>query len=121
MLNRQNPLDTKAWEQLEAHYAEVKDLHLRDLFASDAARFDRFSLRFETLLLDYSKNRILPETMDLLLELAKECQVSEGIRQLFAGDPINETENRAVLHTALRNRSNTPVFVAGGKCNARRE
>jgi glucose-6-phosphate isomerase len=113
MLNRQNPTHTKAWKQLETHYSDVKDLHLRDLFAADAGRFDRFSVRFESLLVDYSKNRILPETIELLLELAKECQVSESIEQLFAGDIINETENRAVLHTALRNRSNTPVFVAG--------
>jgi len=113
MLNRQNPLHTQAWKQLEAHYAEVKDLHLRDLFASDAGRFERFSLRFETMLLDYSKNRILPETLKLLLDLAAECKVSESIGQLFAGDAINETENRAVLHTALRNRSNTPVYAGG--------
>ncbi|NUO00007.1 MAG: glucose-6-phosphate isomerase, partial [Saprospiraceae bacterium] len=113
MLNRQNPLHTKSWKQLEAHYAEVKDLHLRDLFTADQKRFERFSLQFETMLLDYSKNRILPETMDLLVELAKECRVPESIGQMFAGAKINETENRAVLHTALRNRSNIPVFADG--------
>ncbi len=113
MLSRQNPSDTRAWKQLEAHYTKINQLHLRDLFAADPGRFERFSLTFEDILLDYSKNRILPETLQLLLDLAKECQVSESIGQLFAGEKINETEGRAVLHTALRNRSNTPVFVDG--------
>lgn len=113
MLSRQNPAHTQAWKHLEAHYAQVKSLHLRDMFAEDEERFARFSMRFEDMLIDYSKNRITSQTLDLLLALAEECKLSESIEQLFAGEKINETEGRAVLHTALRNRSNTPVLVDG--------
>jgi glucose-6-phosphate isomerase len=104
---------TTAWKKLGNHYHKVKDLHMRDLFAADTQRFDRFSLRCGELLLDYSKNRISEETMALLLELASECDVKVWAQRMFSGEKINFTEQRAVLHTALRNRSNTPVCVDG--------
>ena len=86
---------------------------MRDLFAQDPKRFDAFSLRFEDLLLDYSKNRITSETMDLLRNLAKAADLSGWTRKMFSGEKINTTEDRAVLHIALRNRSNTPILVDG--------
>jgi glucose-6-phosphate isomerase len=108
-----NPTRTKAWKQLTAHYQQVSDLHMRDLFADDPQRFERFSLRCGDLLLDYSKNRITAETMQLLFDLAEECDVRGWAQRMFSGEKINFTEQRAVLHTALRNRSNTPVEVDG--------
>ena len=105
--------ETSAWQALEAHYDTVKDLQMRNLFAEDPGRFDRFSLRSNDLLLDFSKNRITDETLGLLLDLARECEVQDWARRMFGGEKINFTEQRAVLHTALRNRSNTPVYVDG--------
>jgi glucose-6-phosphate isomerase len=113
MLNRQNPTQTNAWKKLEGHYQDLKGRHLKELFAEDSDRFERFSINFEDLLLDYSKNLITPQTMELLLELAQECKLGECIEQMFRGEPINETEGRAVLHTALRNRLGLPVMVDG--------
>jgi len=107
------PNQTEAWKKLRTHFAQVKDLHMRELFASDPQRFDRFSLQCGDLLLDYSKNRITEQTMALLFELAAECEVKDWARRMFNGEKINFTEQRAVLHTALRNRSNTPVMVDG--------
>lgn len=108
------PFDqTAAYARLQAHFTELEPQHLRELFAADPDRFNRFSLRFEDVLLDYSKNRITAETKALLLELAEECQLSDAIGKLFSGDKINATENRSVLHIALRNRANTPIFVDG--------
>lgn len=108
-----NPTQTKAWKQLDAHYTQVKDVHMRDLFMEDPQRFERFSLRCGELLLDYSKNRITDETMRLLFDLAEACDVKGWAQRMFSGEKINFTEQRAVLHTALRNRSNTPVKVDG--------
>ncbi|MEQ8355960.1 MAG: glucose-6-phosphate isomerase [Kiloniellaceae bacterium] len=102
-----------AFENLRAHHAEVKGLRLRDLFAEDAQRFGRFSLRLGDLLLDYSKNLILPETMEKLLALARAAELEAGRDAMFAGERINSTEGRAVLHTALRNRSERPVLLDG--------
>ncbi len=113
MLNRQNPTQTRAWKALTTHFEAVKDQQMRDMFETDSKRFDKFSLRFEDMLIDFSKNRITSETLDLLLQLAEECQLSESIEKMFSGDHINETEDRAVLHVALRNRSNTPIKVDG--------
>jgi glucose-6-phosphate isomerase len=104
---------TAAWSKLAAHFEQVRNLQMRDLFAADPQRFERFSLRCGDLLLDYSKNRITAETMALLLELARECDVMGWAQRMFSGEKINFTEQRAVLHTALRNRSNTPVMVDG--------
>jgi glucose-6-phosphate isomerase len=113
MLPKINPTATDAWKKLAAHHAAMKNVHMKRLFAEDPERFQKFSVRFDDLLLDYSKNRITAETLTLLVELAQSCGVSEAIERMFAGDRINETENRAVLHVALRNRANTSVMVDG--------
>lgn len=113
MLPNSNPTKTIAWKLLMQHQQEISHLHLRTLFAEDGNRFERFSLRLHDLLLDYSKNRFTEETLFLLLDLARECGVPEAITAMFNGDPINATEKRAVLHTALRNRSEKAVLVDG--------
>ncbi len=102
-----------AWSALKQHYEKVNEKHLRDLFAQDKQRFDKFSLNFNDILLDYSKNRVTEETMSLLFELARETNLSGWIQHMFVGKPINFTESRPVLHVALRNRSNTPIMVNG--------
>lgn len=101
------------WSALQNHYREVSKLHLRELFAHDRGRFDRFCLRFNDILIDYSKNRITQETMRLLLELAEAVDLKAWIGRMFSGEKINVTENRAVLHVALRNRSNHAIMVDG--------
>jgi len=111
MLKKTNPLQTSAWKKLKEHYKAMKTTHMRDLFSGDPERFSDFSLRFEDILVDFSKNIITRDTLHLLLELAAELNVRDAIEQLFSGEKINETENRAVLHVALRNRSNTPILV----------
>ena len=109
-----NPTQTKAWKALEAHFAANKDRKLSDLFAADPARFDKFSTTFkDNVLVDYSKNLITEETLELLIDLAHEVDLRAGIDAMFNGEKINRTEGRAVLHTALRNRSNRPVMVDG--------
>lgn len=113
MLPGINPTTTNAWKELEAYYAGFKSTHMKDLFARDGKRFEKYSLRFEDILLDYSKNRIDEKVMSLLFQLAEECGLKNAIDSVFAGEKINVTEDRAVLHTALRNRSNTPVMVDG--------
>lgn len=102
-----------AWVALEKHYAEIKDVHMRDMFESDGNRFDKFSLKLDTLLYDYSKNRINSQTLDLLLNLASEADVQTWIKQMFGGEYINHTEHRAVLHTALREQGDAPIYVEG--------
>ncbi len=101
------------WQALVEHRRELGSRHMRDLFAADPDRFARFSLRHEGLLLDYSKNRIDARTLELLRELALACELGEWIERMFAGEPINLTEGRAVLHTALRHRGDAPVEVDG--------
>ena len=101
------------WNALCAHQQSVMALHMRDLFATDPKRFEKFSLQFGGLLVDYSKHRITEETLPLLFQMAREAKIETWRDKMFAGDKINITENRAVLHTALRNRANTPVFVDG--------
>ena len=108
-----NPTETTSWNKLTMHFLEMQATHMRELFAEDPARFAKFSLQFEDILLDYSKNIISEHTVKLLVELADECQLSEAIHSMFNGTRINQTENRSVLHVALRNRSNTPVLVDG--------
>ena len=108
-----NPTTTPSWQALQKHFAAMRSIHMRDLFAADPQRFEKFSLRFEDILVDYSKNRIDTDTLALLMNLARNVDLPDGIAKMFAGARINETENRAVLHTALRNRSNTPVMVDG--------
>jgi glucose-6-phosphate isomerase len=102
-----------AWKDLEAHYQEISGLHMRDLFTSDPGRFEEFSLRLDDILFDYSKNRITRKTMDLLTELARQSGLAEMIEAMFSGEKINNTEGRAVLHVALRNRSNRPILADG--------
>lgn len=113
MFPRNNPTHTNAWKSLEAHAESMKNVHLRDLFARDPRRFEAFALCFEDLLFDFSKNILQKETLGLLLELARECQLQEAIEAMFSGEKINETEGRSVLHIALRNRSDQPVYVDG--------
>ncbi|MBS9774573.1 MAG: glucose-6-phosphate isomerase, partial [Tenacibaculum sp.] len=108
-----NPTKTKAWEKLTSHFEEVKNLHLRDLFRQDEFRKERFSVNLNEISFDYSKNRITQETIDLLIELANEVELKDAIEKYFTGDKINATENRAVLHTALRSNSEEPIFVDG--------
>ncbi|MFO7640582.1 MAG: glucose-6-phosphate isomerase [Candidatus Competibacteraceae bacterium] len=107
------PSDLPVWQELNAHHAVVADLHLRDLFAADPERFATFSRRFGDLLVDFSKHRITGETLGLLIELARQAQAPTWIERMFAGEIINHTERRSVLHVALRNRSNRPIFVDG--------
>ena len=102
-----------AWKDLETHYQEISALHMRDLFTSDPGRFEEFSLPLDDILFDYSKNRITQKTMDLLIELAQQSRLAEMIEAMFSGEKINTTEGRAVLHVALRNRSNRPILVDG--------
>jgi glucose-6-phosphate isomerase len=113
MLPKTNPAATAAWKKLAAHYGAMKRVHMKRLFAEDPQRFRNFSIRFDDILVDYSKNRITAETLGLLHDLAEACGLKDAIDRVFAGDRINETENRAVLHTALRNRANTPVYENG--------
>lgn len=107
------PLNIPEWQSLERHYSDIKYLSMREEFALDSGRFNRFTVRCEDLLLDYSKNRITKETMEKLIALANAVDMSGWIERMFSGETINNTEGRAVLHTALRNRSNTPVIVNG--------
>ena len=102
---------TPIWIQLKQHYQALKEVHMRDLFAQDPQRFERFTLRLGDILFDYSKNRVTEETMKLLLELARQANLHEKIEAIFSGQKINRTEDRAVLHVALRNRSNMPILV----------
>ncbi|HEY0007301.1 MAG TPA: glucose-6-phosphate isomerase [Tepidisphaeraceae bacterium] len=102
-----------AWTALSHHYEQFKDTHICDLFGKDPERFDHFSVQLGDILLDYSKNRVTSETMKLLLDLARQAGVEAWREKMFGGEKINITEDRAVLHVALRNRSNTPIKVDG--------
>jgi len=114
MLPKINPTTTQAWLLLRRHFdEEMNRCHIKNLFDNDAERFNKFSLNFGDILFDYSKNIITAKTMQLLLQLAADCRVPEAIESMFRGDLINETEGRAVLHTALRNFSGNPVYSAG--------
>ena len=109
-----NPTNTQAWKALEAHQSQLAHTTIADLFKQEQNRFNDYSLTFENqILVDFSKNKINQETLKLLRQLAKESALDEAINAMFTGEKINRTENRAVLHTALRNRSNTPVYVDG--------
>jgi glucose-6-phosphate isomerase len=108
-----NPTQTAAWQKLSKHASEMKSVNMKSLFSDDASRFTAFSQVNGNLLFDYSKNIITKESLDLLIELAEECQLKDAIEAMFKGEKINQTENRAVLHTALRNFSNTPLLHEG--------
>ena len=113
MLPKVNPTNTTAWKTLLKHYEQMKNVHMKDLFAAEPDRFQQFSLSFENILLDYSKNRITQETIDMLIQLAEECKLKDAIEAMLGGEHINQTEDRAVLHVALRNLTDKPVMVDG--------
>src|SRR5689334_6599212 len=107
------PTETKAWRALQAHHAQMKDVHLRDLFARDPGRAERFAAEGAGLFLDYSKNRVTDETMRLLVALADERGLAARRDAMFRGEKINVTEGRAVLHVALRAPRGTRILVDG--------
>jgi glucose-6-phosphate isomerase len=113
MLKSISPQETQSWQRLTDHYEEIKDVHMRDLFVEDPRRFETFSLTLDDILVDFSKNRITDTTLDLLAGLAEESGLADAIQRMFSGKRINATENRPVLHVALRNRSNQPIKVDG--------
>ncbi len=113
MLQKVNPTHTEEWTRLSEHYTHMSDVEMTDFFEKDASRFESFSIKHEDILVDYSKNRINNQTIDLLIELAKAVKLDKGIESMFSGSPINETEQRAVLHTALRQREEVEVLLDG--------
>jgi glucose-6-phosphate isomerase len=113
MFPKINPQDTPAWQALQQHFEYMKSVHMKELFAADPERFDKFSLSTGDILFDYSKTNTSADTLQLLLQLAEECGLREATDAMFRGEKINETEQRAVLHTALRNFSGRPVEVEG--------
>ena len=106
-------IELRTWKDLQSHYVKVRDLHLRQLFADDPLRGERFTAEASGLLLDYSKNRVTDETIALLLQLADEAGLRDKIEAMFRGDKINVTENRAVLHIALRANKDAVIVVDG--------
>ena len=113
MLPAINPTTTNAWKQLTVHAAKMKQVHMRDLFKEDVNRFQKFSSCMQDIVIDFSKNIITEDSIQLLLQLAEECKVKEAVEMMFNADVINQTEKRAVLHTALRNFSGNPVLIEG--------
>ncbi|WP_298509337.1 glucose-6-phosphate isomerase [uncultured Kordia sp.] len=113
MLTNINPTETEVWKRLQEHFYATKSFALKDYFTTDSERADRFTIQWKDFYVDYSKNCISQETMDLLLELAAEVNLKENIEKYFGGDIINETEGRAVLHTALREKESSEVYVDG--------
>lgn len=113
MLPNINPSTTKAWKALEEYFAAFEGTQMKDLFAKDSQRFNTYSLQFEDILVDFSKNLIDEKVFKLLLDLANECGLNQAIAAEFNGEKINKTEDRSVLHIALRNRSNSPIISEG--------
>jgi glucose-6-phosphate isomerase len=113
MLPKVNPSNTSAWSSLHNHFSEMKPVKMKDLFAADKERFNKLHIQFNDIIFDYSKNIITDKTLGLLVQLAEECKVKDAIAAMFNGDAINETENRSVLHVALRNFSKQPVYAQG--------
>jgi len=113
MLRKVDPSSTEPWKLLAEHFRQVKDLHMKELFSGNPERFAKYAIRFNDILVDYSKNRITGDTIPLLIRLAEEAGLKEAIEKMFTGDRINETEDRPVLHVALRNRGNAPIHVDG--------
>ena len=111
ILSSNNPAETKSWHQLTMHHMDMQAVHMKELFEHDPERFRHFSLKLEDILFDFSKNILTEGTLELLYGLAREMRLEDAISKMFSGEAINETEGRAVLHTALRNRSNRPVIV----------
>jgi len=112
-LQNTDPTQTQAWKKLTQHYNTSKNLHLKELFAADKDRADKFSIKWNDFLFDFSKNRITKDTISILLELADEVNLKDAITKYFGGEAINQTENRAVLHTALRAKKSDSVLVDG--------
>ncbi len=112
-LKKINPTKTKAWNKLQEHFKEIKDVQMKEWFNEDVQRANRFTIQWEDFYVDYSKNRITQETIDLFLELAEEVDLKGAISKYFSGDKINETEDRYVLHTALRAKETDAIFVDG--------
>ena len=112
-LSKKNPTTTNSWKQLIRYKKDIEHLHLRELFSRDSKRFSRMNIRWNDFLIDYSKNILTQEIIDLLLNFSSEMNIKEAIEAFFSGEKINETENRAVLHTALRCRKNKPIYVDG--------
>ena len=110
-MNKVNPTLTNSWKELTKHYEKVNNKCISDLFKENNSRFNEFSLKFNDILVDFSKNRIDKDTIKLLYNLAEECGLNEAIKSMYQGEEINETEKRAVLHIALRNRGNQPILV----------
>ena len=113
MFPKINPTTTPSWQALKQHKQLFENVQMKDLFFNDAERFDRFSIKMDDILFDYSKNIITENTVEILLELAADCNLTEAMEAMFTGEKINGTENRAVLHTALRNFSGKPVLTDG--------
>ncbi|HWK08217.1 MAG TPA: glucose-6-phosphate isomerase [Puia sp.] len=114
MFPKVTPTQTAAWQQLQEHYKnEIKGIHMRSLFKADPDRFSKYSLKFDEILFDYSKNIVTDKTLILLRQLAEESKVKDAIEAMFSGEKINQTEDRSVLHTALRNLSGSPVLSDG--------
>ena len=113
MFPKINPTETQAWKDLKDHQAQMEKAQMKDLFADDSRRFKKMSIEFEDILFDYSKNIVTEETLEKLLRLTEDCKVKEARKAMFAGEKINGTEGRAVLHTALRNFSDNPVTIDG--------
>lgn len=113
MFPKTDPTSTAAWQALTAHYAIMKQVHLKQLFAEDSGRFNSFSISIGDIIFDHSKNNINAESISLLIQLATECKLADAVNAMFDGDKINETEGRAVLHTALRNFSGKEIMLDG--------
>ncbi len=113
MFPHTNPIDTKSWSLLLSHFSQMEPVHMKDMFAEDSNRGRKFSIKEGDILFDYSKNRINEETIGLLTKLFEECKTGDAVKAMFSGEKINETEGRAVLHTALRDFSNEPIIVDG--------
>jgi len=108
-----DPTTTLAWKKLQEHFEEIKEVEMKQFFAEEPQRFNDFSIHWEDFLVDFSKNRMTKETQELLLELAEECGLDKAIESYFGGESINRTENRPVLHTALRAKESDRVLVEG--------
>ena len=113
MFPKINPTTTPSWKALTVHAAKMKQVHMKELFQQDPDRFKKLAFCLEDFVFDFSKNIVTPETVNLLQQLAGDCHLKDAIDAMFEGDLINETENRSVLHIALRNFSGEPVYAAG--------
>ncbi|MBK5243963.1 MAG: glucose-6-phosphate isomerase [Eubacteriaceae bacterium] len=113
MFPKINPIQTPAWKALIEHQTDMKKVQMKDLFAQDPKRFEKMSVQFNDILFDYSKNIITDKTLEKLLQLTEDCKVKTAMEAMFAGEKINQTEDRAVMHTALRNFSDKPIIVDG--------